>query len=219
MGRNRIPLIAGVAAAVLASVLAAGPAAAGTRHSIVTADSPSTGAPVVGGGSWITNKDNGYYLGRAMPGTTFDDEVTDSGNWHFGRAFNPDMCGWVMPGSMGTLVDTVADSCSTTTMANLSHRRTVGGDFNAMAHQATDGTSASTNGCTLFYNYFVGTAFAGGANGGHWANAAGAVSATVAYRFTTLDGLAAVVRDPALGWGFVPIGCVNRPSPLFNDND
>lgn len=194
-------------------------ATAGTRHSVVTADSPSTGAPVTGGGSWITNKDNGYYLGRAMPGTTFDDEVTDAHNWHFGRAFNPNMCGWVMPGSMGTLVDTVADSCSTTTMATISHRLTVGRDFNAPAHQATDGTSSTTNGCTLFFNYFVGTDFASGANGGHWASPAGTASASVAYRFTTRDGQAAVVRDPALGWGFVPITCVNRPAALFNDND
>ena len=206
-------------AALLTTLVSATTASAGTRHSIVTADSPSTGAPVIGGGSWITNKDNGYYIGRAMPGTTFDDEVTDSANWHFGRAFNPDMCGWVMPGSMGTEVDTVADSCSTTTLADLSHRLTVGKDFNAKAHLATDGTSATTNGCTLFYNYFVGTDFAGGANGGHWANAAGAVAASVAYRFTTLDGQAAVVRDSALGWGFVPIACVNRPAALFNDND
>ncbi len=216
-------MIAALAAALLATTvattLAVGTAAAGTRHSIVTADSPSTGAPVVGGGSWITNKDNGYYLGRALPGTTFDDEVTDSANWHFGRAFNPDMCGWVMPGSMGAEVDTVADSCSAATMSDLSHRLTIGKDFNAMAHLATDGTSATTNGCTLFFNYFVGTNFAGGANGGHWANPAGTVSATVAYRFTTLDSQAAVVRDPALGWGFVPLSCVNRPSALFNDND
>lgn len=65
----------------------------------------------------------------------------------------------------------------------------------------------------------AGTNFDGGANGGHWADPAGTAGARVAYRFTTLDGRAAVVRDPALGWGFVPITCVNRPASLFNDND
>jgi hypothetical protein len=39
------------------------------------------------------------------------------------------------------------------------------------------------------------------------------------YRFTTRDGQAAVVRDPALGWGFLPLGCVTRPTALYNDND
>ncbi|MEU1592581.1 hypothetical protein ABZ468_06895 [Streptomyces sp. NPDC005708] len=39
------------------------------------------------------------------------------------------------------------------------------------------------------------------------------------YRFTTRDGQAAVVPDSDLGWGFLPIGCVTRPSALYNDND
>jgi hypothetical protein len=219
--RHTTPVRIGVAAAaVFAAALAlAAPASAGTRHTIVTADSPSTGAPVIGGGSWIVNKPDGYYIGRAMPGTTFDDEVATAANWHYGRADNPDMCGWVLPGSMGATVDSVADSCSSDTDSALSHRMTVGKDYNAPAHGATDGTASPADACTLYYNYFNGTDFAGGANGGHWANPAGTVSGSVAYRFTTLDGQAAVVRDSALGWGFVPVGCVSRPSPLYDDND
>lgn len=199
--------------------LGATPAHAGTRHTVVTADSPSTGQPVTGGGSWIVNKPSGYYLGRTMPGTTFDNEVTSSSNWHYGRGYNPDMCGWVMPGSLGATVDTVADSCSSDTESGLSHRLTVGKDYNAAAHVAQDGSAVPAGSCTLYYNYFVGTNFAGGANGGHWADAAGSASSTVYYRFTTLDGHAAVVRDPALGWGFVPLGCVTRPGQLYNDDD
>ncbi|MEU1417086.1 hypothetical protein [Streptomyces sp. NPDC005731] len=42
-------------------------------------------------------------------------------------------------------------------------------------------------------------------------------AATVMYRFTTRDGRAAVIRDPNRGWGFLPIGCVTLPSPLYND--
>lgn len=202
---------------VLLGALGMSGAQAGTRHVVVTANSPSTGVPVAGGGSWIANKNNGYYLGRAMPGTSFDNEVTDSGAWHFGRAYGPNMCGWVMPGSLGATIGPESDSCSTTTMAAIGHRRTVGKDFNAKAHEATDGTSVPATGCTLNYNYFYGTDFAAG--GGHWANAAGTVQSTVRYRFTTLDGAAAVVRDSALGWGFVPVSCITRPSPLFNDND
>lgn len=214
---GRLRAAALVTAVVAAGALGVGGAQAGIRHTVVTADSPSTGAPVVGGGSWIANKNNGYYLGRAMPGTSFDNEVTDSGAWHFGRAYGPNMCGWVMPGSLGATIGTESDSCSSATMASISHRRTVGKNFNARAHEATDGTAVPTTGCTLDYNYFYGTDFATG--GGHWANAAGAVQPTVRYRFTTLDGRAAVVRDSALGWGFVPIGCITRPATVYDDND
>jgi hypothetical protein len=73
------------------------------------------------------------------------------------------------------------------------------------------------NSCTLFYNYFYGTDYQH--NGGHWADAAGTVQSTVHYRFTTRDGKAAVVRDTVLGWGFLSLECVQRPTNLYNDND
>lgn len=128
------------------------------------------------------------------------------------------MCGWAMPGSMGSFVGSVADSCSTATEDTLSHRLTVGRDYNAPAHATGDGTASPADpACTLYDNYFYGTDFT--SNGGHWADAAGNASGTVMYRFTTRDGQAAVVRDPVLGWGFLPIGCVTRPAALYNDND
>jgi hypothetical protein len=214
---------AAVAGALATALVAAGQtvAHAGHQHLIQTAPSPSTGQPVAGGGSWIVNKPSGYYIGRAMPGSVFDDEVTTASNWHYGRAATTvNMCGWVLPGSMGAAVGDVADSCSSATEDSISHRMTVGRDYNAPAHQATDGSAVPANaGCTLYYNYFYGTSFAGGANGGHWANAAGHPGSTVMYRFTTLDRQAVVVRDPNLGWGFLPIGCVTRPGTLYNDND
>jgi hypothetical protein len=219
MRRRRIAATA-PGAAVLAAVLGGVPAYAGHVHGIMTAPSPSTGAPIAGGGSWIVNKPSGYYLGRAMPGDSFDDEVTTGDNWHYGRAITGvNMCGWVMPGSMGGARGDVADSCSAATREALSHRRTVGRDYSARAHKATDGTPVPADtSCRLFYNYFYGTDFT--ANGGHWANpAAGPTSATVRYRFTTNDGAAVVVRDPVQGWGFLPTGCVTRPGQLFNDND
>lgn len=48
---------------------------------------------------------------------------------------------------------------------------------------------------------------------------AGSAASSVQYRFTTRDGAAAVIRDPVLGWGFLPVGCVTRPAVLRNDND
>ena len=194
-------------------------ASAGSEHLIQTADSPSTGAPVTGGGSWIVNKPSGYYLGRAMVGSTFDDEVTSGANWHYGRAITGvDMCGWVMPGSMGAGVGSTADTCSSDTESQLTHRTYIGRDFNAAAHATDHGTDEPANpACTVYFNYFHGSDYA--SNGGHWSDPAGSASSTVGYRFTTRDGQAVVIADPVRGWGFLPIGCVTRPAQLFNDDD
>lgn len=119
---------------------------------------------------------------------------------------------------MGAKVKDQADTCSATTKETLTHRKNFGKDYNAAAHEAGDGTAVAANtGCTLHYNYFHGTDFPN--NGGHWANAAGAASATVHYRFTTRDNGAAVVRDPALGWGFLAANCVTKPATIYNDDD
>ncbi|GAA1658918.1 hypothetical protein GCM10009765_05290 [Fodinicola feengrottensis] len=219
MARTRRNLVFVLATAAAAGLVVQAPATAGHVHVIQTANSPSTGQPVLGGGSWIVNKPSGYYVGRAMAGSVFDDEVTSSGNWHFGRASTTvDMCGWVMPGSLGGSLGDTADTCSTTTQNAISHRRTVGKDYNQPAHATGDGTAAAANtGCVVQFNYFVGTDYS--SNGGHWANPAGNAASTVFYRFTTNDGAAVVVRDPNLGWGFLPIGCVQRPTALYNDND
>jgi hypothetical protein len=201
------------------AVVGAAPALAGNVWVIQTAPSPSTGAPVTGGGTWIVNKPSGYYIGREMPGWLFDDEQTTSANWHWGRAISQvDMCGWAMPGSMGSLDETVSDSCSTTTQSSMSHRLYIGKNFNAPAHATGDGTAIPANsGCALYYNYFYGTSF--GSNGGNWADSPGNASSTVYYRFTTLDGGAAVVRDPVYGWAFISTGCIDIDIPVYNDND
>jgi hypothetical protein len=214
-------VVAGAALVLAGAGLGTGTAQAGNLHSVVTANSPSTGAPIAGGGTWIVNKPSGYYLGRELPGGQFDNEQNSPAGWHYGRASTTiNMCGWAMPGSLGSSLGTVADSCSDTTRDMLSHRLSIGRDYNAAAHAATDGSPAAANtGCTLYYNYFHGTNFAGGGNGGHWADPSGHPAGSVQYRFTTPDGQAAVVRDHTLGWGFLPVGCVTRPAPLFNDND
>jgi hypothetical protein len=195
------------------------PALAGHAHTIQTANSPSTGLPITGGGSWIVNRPYAYYIGRLPAGSTFDDEVANGNNWHYGRAFgNIQMCGWAMPGSMGAYRSDTADSCSADTMHQLAHRRYVGRDFNALAHEKTDGTTVPAYaGCGLYYNYFNGTDFT--SNFGYAADYAGGIASWVSYRFTTNDGNGAVIRDPVLGWGFTYVGCVQRPTALYNDDD
>jgi hypothetical protein len=212
---------AAIAVAATAIVAAATPALAGNIWTITTAPSPSNGQPIVGGGSWIVNKPSGYYIGRAMVGTHFDVVETTPANWHYGRAIDTvNMCGWVMPGSMGTKTGSQPDSCSATGGVHdtMAHRLAIGKDFNAPAHATGDGTSVPAGSCPLYYNYFYGSDFTNG--GGHWNNYAGNTSAGyVLYRFTTRDGGARVVRDPNLGWGFVSSSCVGTSSPVYNDND
>ena len=223
---------AAVLVALVAVLAWSGVAEAGNVYRIKTAPSPSNGEPILGGGSWIVNKPSGYYLGRAMPGTEFNVVDTTPKNWHFGRALDPavNMCGWVQPGSMGTRVGSAADSCSQATREYLRHRRNFGRDFNAGSHKMGTGSPVTSRSCSFFYNYFHGTNFRDGANGGHWANKAPGMltagtgkrnddKADVLYRFTTLDRKAVVVRDPKLGWGFVAASCVDRPGRTFNDND
>lgn len=211
-------------AAVLPLVLGAGlagqavPASAGNIWTVKTAPSPSTGAAIEGGGSWVVNKPSGYYLGRAVSGSRFDVVDTTPANWHYGRAINGvNMCGWVMPGSMGSKVGAQSDTCSAATRERLTHRRSFGKDFNAAAHRAETGSSVPARPCKFHQNYFYGSDFATG--GGRWADPTGTNAGSVLYRFTTLDGRAAVVRDPALGWGFLPVECVDKPATVYNDND
>jgi hypothetical protein len=200
-------------------------AGAANIHTVRTANSPSTGKPVAGGGTWIVNRPDAYYLGRAMPGRHFASQSRTAHGWFWGRATPIQLCGYVLPKSLNAAVlGHTANNCSQATKSKLSHRRAIGRDFNARVikgkNKVTDGTSVSAStACTLYYNYFHGSNFAGGHNGGHWADRAGMIQAQVFYRFTTLDRKAAVVRDPKLGWGFVPLTCVRRPAKLYNDND
>jgi hypothetical protein len=220
--QRRAAAVAACAAAVCAAMPSAG---AGPNYTIKTAPSPSSsGGPIEGGGSWITNKPSGYYVGRAVQGTRFNLVPGRGRTWHYGRAIDTvDMCGWIMPGSLGAGQGRHPDSCSDATLEDIRHRRHIGKDFNAKAHAMQTGTAvAATNSssCVFHYNYFHGTDFARGANAGHWANAAGPMTTgSVLYRFTTLDGRAVVARDPNLGWGFAPASCVGRPAQVFNDDD
>lgn len=208
-----------------AALLAAAPALAGIEHEVGTAPSPSTHAPIAGGGTWLVNKPSGYYVGRAPSGALFVNELTSPrSHWHYGRAATAvKLCAWAMPRSFARTVGRVRSSCSARTRVYLSHRLNIGKDFNAAAHKARTGTVVKLTGpCELRYNYFHGTRF--DRNGGHWADSAGTIPVDrtkVLYRFTTLDGQAAVVRDPVLGWGFVKSGCLARPFrfKVYNDAD
>jgi hypothetical protein len=207
-----------------AFVLAVGPAqATNDKHPVQNAPAPSTGVPIVGGGSYIQNKPNGYYIGRAMAGTHFGhawSASTTTGNHHWGRAIHTvNMCGWVVPGSLSPAFEAWGNNCSQATADFLRCRRTIGRDFNGASHVGPyPGTWIGAGNCPHYKNYYYGTDFP--YNGGNWKDYSGQTTAGgVYYRYTTPDGGARVVFDNNHGWGFVPSTCLGTSSPVYNDND
>ncbi|MGW3745599.1 hypothetical protein ACWD62_34790 [Streptomyces sp. NPDC005146] len=172
-------------------------------------------------GTWMQNKVCGYWVGTAMTGSSFDVHQTAASNYHYGRSLGGNnICGWIPPGALGSSpTASVAESCSDATKDNISHRRTIGYNFNAAAHAATDGTAITVNpACTAYYNYYTTSTYSDGS----LRDVAGNPGSTVMYRFTTNgSNPAIVVRDSAIGWIFLSRSCVTdwRGITSYNDND
>ncbi|WP_329453128.1 hypothetical protein OG894_04995 [Streptomyces sp. NBC_01724] len=169
----------------------------------------------------MQNKVCGYWVGTAMAGSSFDVHQTAASNYHYGRSWGGNnICGWIPPGALGSSpTASVAESCSDATKDNISHRRTIGYNFNAAAHAATDGTAITVNpACTAYYNYYTTSTYSDGS----LRDVAGNPGSTVMYRFTTNgSNPAIVVRDSAIGWIFLSRSCVTdwRGITFYNDND
>ncbi len=206
----------------LAGVIAVAPtASAGETYAIKTATIPSggNGAPEPGGGARLTNKPYGYYIGRAVVDSSFTSMGTTN-NHHWGRAWDTvNMCAWVYLDALGADRGYGDNNCSSGTQEQISHRMTIGHDFNYEAHVGNQPTPVAVYNpnCTFWFNYFYGTDFS--SNGGHWAHPVGPIGSSIEYRFTTRDNGAYVVRHPVWGWGFVQAGCTARSPELHNDND
>lgn len=171
-------------------------------------------------GTWLTNKACGYYLGRAMPGTSFDSHFTDSAWRRFGRSHgNNNFCAWVHSGALNTPpVGEVAASCSAETRERIRHRLSFGRDFNAAPHAATGGSAVSVDpGCTFHLNYFTSTSF----DTGGLRDPAGTGLTVVGYRFSTKNRSVIVAHAPGLDqWGFMARSCVTDwRGVTFNNQD
>ena len=220
LGRTAAVLVAAVTAWT-GSLTMAPSANAGDMYYIKTATIPSgcPGCPELGGHARITNKPYGYYIGRALVNSRFTSMGTVS-NHRWGRAHDTvNMCGWVYIDALGSKIGYDNNSCSAATQDYLSHRLTIGRDFNYPAHVGNQPTAVTVYNpnCGFYFNYFYGTDYA--SNGGRWAHYIGPIGTSIEYRFTTRDGGAYVVRHPTYGWGFIGAGCTARPGTLHNDND
>jgi hypothetical protein len=172
-------------------------------------------------GTWLQNKPCGYFVGTAMAGSSFDVHQTTANGYHYGRSHGDNgICAWIPPGALSDSPSATAPaSCSAATEERIGHRRTFGRDFNAEAHNATDGSPISVDpGCGAFHNYYTSSAY----DTGTLHDPAGTPVPEVRYRFTT-NGTnpAIVVRDADLGWVFMDRDCVTdwRSITFQNDND
>lgn len=222
----RRSLLAGVLFAVLAVQPASGAQAATANRFTVKDSSPKpaecagTSEGTIRPGTWLTNKACGYYLGRAMPGTSFDSHYADPQWRRFGRSWgNNNFCAWIHAGALLTPpVGQVAASCSDATRERIRHRLSFGRDFNAAPHQATGGSTVSVNPACVFYlNYFTSTAFDTGA----LRDPAGTGLTEVSYRFSTKGRDSIEARGPSLDqWGFMARSCVTDwRGVTFNNED
>lgn len=171
-------------------------------------------------GTWLTNKQCGYYLGRAMPGTSFDSHYTDSRWRRFGRSWgNNNFCAWIHRGALHEApVGHAERSCSDVTRARISHRLSFGRDFNAPPHRATGGSSVSVNpGCGFYLNYFTSSFF----DVGNLRDFVSRGLTHVSYRFSSKNRAVIVAHSPALDqWGFMSRSCVTDWRGVqFNNQD
>jgi hypothetical protein len=213
-----------IAMAAVPVLISAAEAGAVNRYT-VQANSPKPEAcdnhGTIPAGTWLQNKPCGYFVGTAMAGSSFDVHQTTANGYHYGRDHGGnDICAWIPTGALSdSPTGTAAASCSDTTEERISHRRSFGRDFNAVAHTATDGSPISVNpACGAFYNYYTSSAY----DTGVLRDAAGTPAVEVRYRFTTNGANpAVVVRDAGLGWVFMDRDCVTdwRSVAFQNDND
>ena len=214
-----------IAAAATALLAAQATSAQAVNRYTVLANSPKPAAcnnsGTIPAGTWIQNKVCGYWVGTAMAGSSFDVQETAASNYHFGRSLgNNNICGWIPSGALSSSPTGTADaSCSDATREAMGHRRSIGRDFNAAAHEATDGSAITVDpACGAFSNYYTSSDYSDGS----LRDPAGTPSSTVRYRFTTNgSNPAMVVRDSVLGWVFMDRDCVTdlRGIAFHNDND
>jgi hypothetical protein len=195
----------------------------GVIYNVKTAPSRTTNQPIKGDGSWIMNSTLQYYIGRAKVGSKFELIFESPHHFYYGHALDANIYGWVLPHALDLKHPgkTIHDSLPPHSRHRFQHRRSVGKDFNAAPHAASDGTHVNVKKeGMLYYNYFSGRNL----HGGHWHTPAGKLKKTdyIKYRFTTYDGhRAVVIKHKDFGWCFAPYDYIELPAKknLNNDND
>lgn len=224
--------------ALAISVVVAGCSADTLDHEDLGADSEALGAGrhmVIadvdkGGGVILANRPGGFYMGRLFPGMTFDRDgawylSSENGtNYAWGMAFgHSNACVWIGPsrGKSGFTAGKWASAgnpgkgrrrCDDAKKRWLAERdaSNLGSHFNCPPPSSSaHGTpKALLSEARLYWNIDWGNDYEGGP-----ARDPGPMlskGTTVWYRFTTRDGNHVVVFVPGVGWGFLPVGVLDR---------
>jgi len=183
-----------------------------------------------GGGVYLANRPGGYYMGRLFIGWHFDRE----GSWYLssenGTDYawamawgHSDACLWVGP-SRGQSGETAGKWASTSTPGTSArcddaHKAWLRDGANLASHMNCPEPSNASNGTekvlTQDAPFYWNVTWSGGAmgyDGGEARDLAKTIpeGTHVWYRYTTLDGKHMVVFVPGTGWGFMPVGVLDR---------
>lgn len=217
-----------------------------TYHAHLFGHYPAGSAPEPG---WILNFPRGYYLGSVFPGWSTDlvprnaaGQATPDGQpgYMFGMIWRTDGspwgCGWLEPGTVSNPDGAVTrnNPCVNNFMAPgkqssaQDNRDMFGQNFNCNPTDSlcngpisidASGLNLSCSDKTFYKNYFSDSTFATGTP----QDAVGTLDFShndqLRFRYTTKDGLMAVVAAPdttadGYGWGFIHQDCI-KGSPFF----
>ncbi len=219
--RALLHVVAGVS--VVAGLGLPGIASASGRHNVIANVD-------LGGGVLLANRPGGFYMGRLFPNWTFDRhgswytsaENGSSYAWSFAWGHS-NSCLWVGPSrgklnyTAGTWASSVQsgfpDRCSDAQRAWLGDNNgvNIGSHFNCQPGTAAHGTQKQLLVQAPFYwnlEWGGATGYDGGTRQDFVTHVAAGTS--VWYRYTTRDGNNIVAFVPGIGWGFFPIGVLDR---------
>ncbi len=181
-----------------------------------------------GGGAWIINKNEGYYIGRAFNGDQLLQVSTDNNHIYglirahpfkdnrvtYKCGFIKDGIGQLIPDGMQPIeryssTDISKYQTCEKHKSSIRYRYNIGIEesFNCIPRGCVDGTTSTKLAETkcsrkLYYNLFT----VGGIPRGY--DVAGTQTSNIHYRFTTTNGKWAVVRSDQLGWGYMQKRCI-----------
>lgn len=224
MRKNR-KLLGLIAVLSFTPLLQVEPAAAAGRHTVIANVDQ-------GGGVHLANRPGGYYMGRLFPGWTFDRHGSwyysseNRSNYAWSMAWgHTNKCLWVGP-SRGKFDYTASlwasgvqpnfpDRCTDGTRSWLAENSgtNIGSHFNCPPESgATHGTQKQLLQNAPFYWNLAWGGSSTGYDGGTLQDFVATIPAltNVWYRYTTRDGQRIVAYVPGRGWGFFPVGVLDR---------
>ncbi|MDB4934815.1 MAG: hypothetical protein JWP87_1787 [Labilithrix sp.] len=185
----------------------------------------------LGGGVIVANRPGGFYMGRLLPGQSFDRQGSwylskeNGTNYAWGMAWgNSDACLWIGPSrgkrgftagkwaTPGTASPTARCTDTMKKWLSAGDAANVGSRFNCPPPTSSaHGTEKKLLEDAPFYWNVAWTEGEMGYDGGELRDFAKTIPAgtSVWYRYTTRDGKRVVAFIPTVGWGFFPAGVLD----------